>query len=208
MGVTNMKSIITVSIFLILNGLVQGQKLEVKVQSKESLLAQMYDQINLSCSSNYNTSNYNNTFEDCNWFFTDSNAEGAYQNYKMLYNNEYNQAMSWDQYKDLFFTRKFSCLPGLELQDNMICGNGSNVCSLSIQQFEGYKHEGNWTCQLKVNSNWINATNFVKVIDNTKKTDMISMYMSKFVNQITSSIETFISMMEEIDIGNELDDIL
>ena len=40
--------------------------------------------------------------------------------------------------------------PGLELKDNMICGNDSNVCSLSIQQFEGYKHEGNWTCQLKV----------------------------------------------------------
>ena len=58
-----MRAIITVSIFVILNGLVQGQKLEVKVQPKESLLAQMYDQVNLSCSSNYNSSNYNNTFE-------------------------------------------------------------------------------------------------------------------------------------------------
>merc|ERR1711935_176243 len=194
--VTNMRYIITVAFFVILNGLVRGQKVEVKVKPKEAVLSQMYDDVNLNCSSNYN-----NTFEDCNWFFTDSDAEGAYKVYKM-YNYDNNKAMSFDQYKNVYFTEKFSCLPGLELRDNMICGNDSNVCSLSIQEFEGYKHEGNWTCQLKVNSNWINATNFVRVIDNTKRYDMVSMYMGKFVNQISSSIETFLSMWEEFEMGD------
>ena len=50
-------------------------------------------------------------FKDCNWFFTDSDAEGAYNVYKMYENDDpYPYSMNFDEYKNKFFTKKYSCL--------------------------------------------------------------------------------------------------
>ena len=84
----------------------------------------------------------------------------------------------------------------------MVCGGNFtlSICKLTIKEVEGLKHEGNWTCQLKLNSNWINSTNYVVVEDVTNDSDRISIYMGRFIEQITTSMNTFFSMMNEFDI--------
>ena len=61
------------------------------------------------------------------------------------------------------------------------------------------KHEGNWTCQLKVNSFWNNATNFVVVKDVTPVKDVIENYVEKIVSSILDSIENIAQLINEFD---------
>ena len=65
-------------------------------------------------------------------------------------------------------------------------------------------HVGNWTCQLKINSKWINSTNSVVIYDNTDDSEVLPMYMSKFVKQMAASIETIFSMFEQFDIDLDM----
>lgn len=64
------------------------------------------------------------------------------------------------------------------------------VCSLQMEEFRGEMHDGNWTCQLKINSNWINATNFVLVKDVTAPTEVLTKYLTSFIEDMVSSIKS------------------
>ena len=103
----------------------------------------------------------------------------------------------------------------MDLFDNdMVCGDNpfyldqfnqtTPNCNLTIEEFQGFKHEGNWTCQLKIQSNWINSTTSVLVIDNTDESEIFPMYMSTFVKQMSASIKTLFSMFEQMDIDLDM----
>lgn len=81
---------------------------------------------------------------------------------------------------------------GLELPNDMSCGGNFTLglCTLQIEEFRGRLHEGNWTCQLKINSNWINATNFVLVKDVTAPSVVITNYLNDFIEDLVSSIDS------------------
>ena len=55
-----------------------------------------------------------------------------------------------------------------------------------------------------INSKWINSTNSVVIYDNTDDSEVLPMYMSKFVKQMASSIETIFSMFEQFDIDLDM----
>ena len=177
------------------------------VQPSDTLLVEMNDQVNLTCSTDDNF----DPIEACFWINTKLDAQEIYKSYKKYKNYDGYTDYTYDEYLEVAnLQKKFPCLPGLKVSDNMICGGnfdfpnnfGNNPinCNLTIQEVNGFKHEGNWTCQLKINSNWINSTNYLVVKDVTNSDDMISMYMSKLVKQITASVDTFLSMIEEFDI--------
>ena len=100
-------------------------------------------------------------------------------------------------------------------EGDMVCGdnqfylnqfnqNLNPICNLTIEEFQGFKHEGNWTCQLKIQSNWINSTTSVLVIDNTDESEIFPMFMSTFVKQMSASIKTLFSMFEQMNIDLDM----
>ena len=115
------------------------------------------------------------------------------------------------QRNPLFLIPKPSIYPMDLFEGDMVCGdnqfylnqfnqNLNPICNLTIEEFQGFKHEGNWTCQLKIQSNWINSTTSVLVIDNTDESEIFPMYMSTFVKQMSASIKTLFSMFERLNI--------
>merc|ERR1712223_61870 len=120
MGVINMdKLLLVIKIFILFNGFVQSQN--VYVEPSNTILVEMSDEVNLTCSA----SNDNfGPIEACVWINTKLNAPEMYKNYE-----KYDGYYDYNEYLRIYnFQKKIPCLPGLKVSDNMICGGKFQNC--------------------------------------------------------------------------------
>ena len=100
-----MKYLLSVIVFVTLNVLVRSQNggIVVKIKQYGPIKAEMGDQVNLTCITNFNFTYSQGSFEGCRWINTRFDAKEQCEMDQNTYGSDFNYCMRWKQ-------KQYTCL--------------------------------------------------------------------------------------------------